>query len=842
MKQTVSTAPWIVFFAFVAFVVDLLPGARLAGGVLFGVAATASCFLTRRLHAYIAAGACSLLAALSLGVLFLADVDVQWLPAVLNRLLVIAAIWFISSFVGRHYRLQQSLISARQELARVEDELALASGELATLEGRLTTTESELEEHVEKSSAALGEAGDTLQTEIAQRRRTERALQNTKSQYVSLVESLSLHIIRKDRKGRFTYASPSVCELIGKSLDEIRGKTDMELFPKHLAEKYQRDDQKVLESKKGFEDVEVHPKPDGGKMYVQVMKSPIFNTKGKAIGVQVLFWDVTDRKTAEISLRESEMRKRAVFEASMDSILFIDEDGRIVEFNRASEDTFGYDREEVIGKEMTEVFVPGESRERHRANLTRYVGAGEMGSMLGRRLETPMIKKNGEAFMAELAMQPIPLQQGETGFAVFVRDISQRIQQEEQRKQQEEALRQAKEEAESASRSKGAFLANMSHEIRNPMNAIIGMSEFVLNTELTDEQREYLETVLDSSNSLLALLDDVLDFSKIEAGRIDLEDMEFDLRQWLKDTVKSQAFRAKQKHITLASDVSADAPDCVIGDPHRLRQVVVNLVSNAIKFTDRGTIAVNVRPESKAQDEVVLRIEVRDTGIGISKDKCDKVFQEFEQADNSTKRRFGGTGLGLSICSRLVELMNGRIGVESEVGVGSTFYFTVQLGVGTGPDEDVLADASSTTPASQPGDDRTAAAHPARFAPLRVLVAEDSPANQKLAVGLLERKGHQVVLANNGKEALEAFQAGRFDLVLMDVQMPEMDGIEAAESIRKIERDEPRTPIIAMTAQAMKGDRERCLEAGMDEYISKPIRANALYEVIGRLGTQSPKQ
>lgn len=822
MKQTASTAPVIVFFAFAAFVVDLLTGVELAGGVLFAVAAAASCFLHRRMHAYIAAAVCSLLALLSLGILALADVEIaSWWPVLLNRTLVIAAIWFISSFVGRHYRLQQSLLAAKQELARVEGELATAAAELAHLEGKLTTAEGELEDYVEKSTAELGDTKQTLRSEIIQRRRYERALRDTKSQYVSLVESLSLHVIRKDLEGRFTYASPSVCELIGKPSDEIRGKTDPELFPKHLAEKYRQDDQRVLETKDAFEDVEVHPKPDGGKMYVQVMKSPILDSKGEAIGVQVVFFDVTDRKTAEVGLRESEMRKRAIFEASMDCIIFIDEDAKIVEFNRASEGTFGYDRNEVIDKEMTEAFVPKESRDRFRANLKRYVGAGEMGSMLARRLETPMLKKNGDTFIAELAVQPIPLQQGETGFAVFVRDITQRI-------QQEEALRQAKEAAEATSRSKGAFLANMSHEVRTPMNAIIGMSEYVLDSDLTSEQREYLETVLESSNSLLALLDDVLDFSKIESGRIDLEDMEFDFRKWLNDTVRSQAFRAKQKNVSVGHNVSSDTPDWVIGDPHRLRQVVANLLSNAVKFTDQGSVTVDVRPESKSQEEVVLRFEVRDTGIGIPEDKCDKVFQEFEQADNSTKRRFGGTGLGLSICRRLVELMNGEIGVTSQFGKGSTFHFTAKLGVGAGLKE--------TAPAEE-----DASAHPARFEPLRVLVAEDSPANQKLAVGLLRKRGHEVVLANNGKEAVEAYQAGDFDLVLMDVQMPEMDGFEATESIRKQKEDEPHTPIIAMTAHAMQGDRERCLGAGMDGYIAKPIRAQALYQTIDRFTRQTPK-
>ena len=337
-------------------------------------------------------------------------------------------------------------------------------------------------------------------------------------------------------KGRFTYASPSFCRLVGKTPDQILGKTDFDLFPKPLATKYRQDDRQVLEQRAKFEDTEIHQRPDGDRMHVQVLKVPLFDGQGQLAGVQGVFWDVTDQKRAEVELRESEARKRAILEAAIDCIVFTDESGRIVEFNRAAEATLGYTRREVVGHEMAEIFIPEHLRERHRANLLRYSGARELGSMLGRNLETEMVRKNGEVFVAEMVTQPIPLE-GATAFAVFIRDITQR-------KQAEEALRHAKEAAEAASQSKGLFLANMSHEIRTPMNAILGMTEYLLSTPLAAEQREHLEVVLESGNSLMGLLNDILDLSKIEAGRLDLESAPFELRPWLRDSLKSLAFRA----------------------------------------------------------------------------------------------------------------------------------------------------------------------------------------------------------------------------------------------------------------------------------------------------------
>lgn len=917
--------------------------------------------------------------------------------------------------------------------------------------------------------------------DLSERQQTELALRNTQALYSSLVESLPLNVFRKDLDGRFLFANQRFCQTVQKFLWELVDHTDFDLFPQHLAEKYRRDDLAVINTGQVFEAIEEHLQADGRKIYVQVLKAPVRDANGTIVGIQGMFWDVTAREQAEASLHESEARKRAIFEAALDCMILIDHHGKVIEFNPAAEKTFGYSRQEVIGKEMSELLAHPDTRARHNENLRKYEQQHEQGSMMGRRMESPLVRKNGEVFLAEISMQPIPMQSS-SAFAIMLRDITERKRSEEALRQSnmrfrrlvdsdivgiiivnsegliseandaflemvkysrkelmrgeinietltpqefralderaliqlhskgkctpwekefncsdgsrvpvligltqldersftmlgfvldisvqkaaEAQLQLAKEAADAANTAKSAFLANMSHEIRTPMNAIIGMTELVLDTSLTPGQREYLEIVQQSAESLLSILNDILDFSKIEAGKLQLNSGEFRLRDCIGGTLKTLAVQASKKGLELICDIRPDVPDRLIGDPARLRQILVNLVGNALKFTERGTVIVRYAVDERHDNKIVLHCQIQDTGIGIPAAKRESLFRAFEQVHSSMTRKYGGTGLGLAICAKLVELLDGRIWFDSEMGQGSTFHFTVTMQLANesivpltemhdatvlvvddhpvsrqslvdllrswnlkptavaGADEAVallrgnaippggfamtLIDAvmpdidgfelarqisrqfphaigstimllsssdrtrdlqlceelrvtayvtkpvnhselfdtisaildgqmtgepSAPIPESQPVEQRS----------YDILLVEDSLFNQKLAVGLLEKRGHRVTVANNGVEGLETLSRRRFELVLMDIQMPEMDGLEATRRIRDEERKTGlHVPIIAMTAQAMIGDRERCLESGMDAYVVKPIHAKQLYETIDAVLSDQP--
>ena len=556
--------------------------------------------------------------------------------------------------------------------------------------------------------------------------------------------------------------------------------------------------------------------------------------------------DITDRQRTDQELLKSEIQFRSIWEASCEPMFLTDRAGTIVKVNAAFAGLLGTDPIALEGMNLPGLFHPAEREE-----LREYLRARYASGIKEHFFEREMHFLHGRSGIFENSVTRVDIPGQPPQMLGILRDVT------EQRRNAAELAR-AKEAAEAANReliaanrnleetgrlaremadraealsaAKSDFLANMTHEVRTPLNGILGMTGLALETQLQSDQREYLELVKSSAEALLSLVNDVLDFSKYEVGKLGLDCVEFSLRALVREVLRPLALRASVSGLAFESVIEDQVPERLIGDPLRISQVLRNLAGNAIKFTNAGQVSVNVLTESIDGSKVTLRFSVVDTGIGIPPEKHRMIFEPFTQADGSTTRKYGGTGLGLSICSGLVELMGGRIWVESEPGQGSAFHFTLPLElVATVQSSESLASPSASQERSKPERSKPDGAK----RKLRILVAEDNSVNQRLAARLLEREGHTVTIAGSGQAALDALERQQFDLILMDVQMPGLDGLQATARIRENERGSGRrVPIVAMTAQAAESDRVRCLESGMDAYVTKPVHVPDLMRMI----------
>jgi PAS domain S-box-containing protein len=633
--------------------------------------------------------------------------------------------------------------------------------------------------------------------DVTERKRAEEAVRESEEWFKEVFEGSRDAIFLVDSNARFIGVNEAACKLTGYSREELLNMSIPDLHEEGDLKAFRKYFDRILS---GMEVTSEAPllRKDGKKVQVE-FSNKMINIRGRRL-MHTIARDITERKRAEEALIESERKYRTLFDQIADPVFIIDKvTHRFIDCNRTALSVYGYSRDELLRLTPFDLHPPEERR--------LVEGAIDLKSD-GRQTWTHL-SRDGRRMSVWVRSEEIEYQ-GRPAWLAIVRDVTDQ-------KQIEAELERAREAAEAASRAKSEFLAMISHEIRTPMNGVIGMIGLLLDTELNSEQREYAEAARNSAESLLAILNEILDLSKVESGKLSLEPAPFNLSEVVSEVADLFSGWARQKGLDLLVRRAPGSPSWVVGDAERIRQILNNLVANSIKFTSRGYVLINVEG-IKEGDAARLKISVEDSGIGIPEDKLEHVFEEFVQADSYTTRQYGGTGLGLAICKRLVELMGGKIGVESRVGEGSKFWFELRLPLSANQIE---------------GQQERQKTIPRRFENRRILVVEDNAVNQKIAVKLLEKMGCRVDVAGNGREAVEMVRSFPYDLVFMDCQMPEMDGFEATRLIRNWEANNgKRIRIVAMTAHAMNGDRERCMAAGMDGYIAKPIRAEDLIEVL----------
>jgi PAS domain S-box-containing protein len=827
------------------------------------------------------------------------------------------------------------------------------AGEPFRAEYRMTTQDGSVRWFLDETHEVADQEGESgyrygYLVEITERKELEQAVRAAEERYRQLVETLPLaiYIDRLDEVSSNVYTSPHIEQMVGYSAEQWASEEDLFLRVLHPDDRDRvlREHEHTRATGEPLRTEYRLRTADGRLVWVRDEAVIVRDGEGNPSLLQGFLVDITERKAAEQALRDSEaeLRRQKVYaeellQLSPVAIVTQDMDERVVSWNPAAEKLYGYTREEALGRLLDDLLFPTEELLEESKAVWRLAEEHGLAHVIARRA-----RKDGKLVDVEILMVPLAVDGQRTGYLVLYHDISE--------------LQRAREDAEAANQAKSAFLATMSHEIRTPMNAVIGMGEVLLDTELTEEQRQFAEVIRTSGEALLRIIDDILDFSKIEAGKLDLEEHPLDVRAFTESALDLVAVRASEKDIELGCLIDADVPAAIFGDATRLRQALGNLLSNAVKFTDVGEVVLAVTAKTEGRGLQRVRFSVRDTGIGIPAERMHRLFDSFSQVDASMTRRYGGTGLGLAISMRLAELMGGTLWLESEEQKGSTFHFEIVARETDAPeppsrpeaeppiagkrllvvddnatnreilkrlaeswgmrveaierptealdlvrsgvpfdvavldmqmpemdglelareirrsrDETALPlllltsvghlaearDASEFSaqltkpvkssqlydalvkvlaagpaPGSGRGGDGDGKSSPA--VALRLLVAEDNEVNRQLAVALLGKLGYEADLVENGLEALDALERRTYDVVLMDVQMPELDGLEATRRIHQRFGSAGRPRIIAMTANAMEGDREECLAAGMDDYLSKPIRRDELAHALAR--------